>query len=69
LSDENKTDHQPEPKEKSPANDFIQVSLPDKNTCPLELVLTSGNTLCIGSDVDSRILNNVLSALKQAKLC
>ena len=69
LSDENKTDHHSEPKEKSSESNFIQVSLPNGNTCLLELVLTSGNTLRINSDIDNRILHNVLSALKQAKLC
>ena len=48
---------------------FIEVSIPDGNPFTLELVLTSGNILKIGSSVDNNILKNVLSAMKEAGLC
>jgi transposase len=69
LSSENEAACQLNPNEKLSADDFIQVSLSTSDTCSLELVLISGNTLRINSDIDGRILNHVLSALKQAKLC
>jgi hypothetical protein len=53
-------EEQPEP--------FIQVSMPSAKS-GLELILASGHTLLIHSDVDSQVLTGVLSALKQAKLC
>jgi transposase len=52
---------QPEP--------FIQVSMPTAKSGVLELVLVSGHTLRIPSDIDSVFLTGVLSAVKQAKLC
>jgi hypothetical protein len=55
-------------KDKKPSA-FIEVSIPDGNLSTLELVLTSGNVLKIGSSVDSRALNNVLSVLREAGLC
>ncbi|HEU19624.1 MAG TPA: hypothetical protein ENO00_09685 [Deltaproteobacteria bacterium] len=48
---------------------FIQVSMPNAKSGGVELILASGHTLLIHSDVDSQVLTGVLSALKQAKLC
>ena len=48
---------------------FIKISMPKDNPAPLELVLTSGNTLRINSCTDSKILTNVLSALSEVGLC
>lgn len=61
TSNIDKEEVQPEP--------FIQVSMPNARSGGLELVLASGHTLLIQSDVDSQVLTGVLSALKQAKLC
>ena len=69
FSNKNKSADQSEPKEKSSDDDFIRVSLPDSNTCSLELVLTSGNILRISSHADNKTLTNVLSALCEAGLC
>ncbi|MFH1613902.1 MAG: hypothetical protein ABIG61_02300 [Planctomycetota bacterium] len=66
---QSKAQPKPEHKDKSSSSDFIQVSLPAENHQCIELVLTSGNILHIGSDADSKVLSNVLSALRQAKLC
>jgi transposase-like protein len=51
----------------SPA--FIEVSMPKDNPVALELVLSSGNTLRIGSAADNKTLGNVLSALHREGLC
>ena len=48
---------------------FIEVSLPTAKSGDLELVLISGNTLKIPADVDSKTMVNIISILKQAKLC
>lgn len=48
---------------------FIEISLPDNRATALELVLTSGNVLRIGSAVDAGALNRVLAALHEAGLC
>jgi hypothetical protein len=48
---------------------FIQVSLPTEQHGSLELVLSSGHTLRIGSGADSQTLTTVLSALCEAGLC
>ena len=48
---------------------FIQVSMPTDKHGGFELILTSGNTLRISSDTDSKTLVNVLSALCEAGLC
>ena len=48
---------------------FIEVALPQSNTAALELVLSSGNTLRINHRADSKMLIDVLSALRQADLC
>ena len=48
---------------------FIQVSMPTAKPGALELVLASGHTLRIPRDIDSQVLTDVLSAVKQAKLC
>ena len=48
---------------------FIQVSMGKTESCCLELIFASGHTLLISSDIDSKVLTGVLSALKQAKLC
>jgi transposase len=48
---------------------FIEVSIPKDNSALLELVLSSGNTLRIGSGTDSKTLTRTLSALREANLC
>jgi transposase len=48
---------------------FIQVSMPTAKPIVLELILASGHTLRIPSDIDREFLTGVLSAVKQAKLC
>ena len=48
---------------------FIEVSIPDGSSSIMELILTSGNILKIDSSVDTKVLNNVLSVLKEAGLC
>ena len=48
---------------------FIQVSMPPAKPMGLELVLSSGHTLRIPSDMDPEFLSGLLSAVKQAKLC
>ena len=59
--DTTKAPLQPEP--------FIQVSMPPGKPMVLELVLASGHTLRIPSDMDPEFLSGILSAVKQAKLC
>jgi hypothetical protein len=59
--DTHKAPLQPEP--------FIQVSMPPVKSGVLELVLSSGHTLRIPSDMDPEFLTGVLSCVKQAKLC
>ncbi|NIA31952.1 MAG: hypothetical protein GWP06_18835 [Actinobacteria bacterium] len=63
-----------EPKKDSPKDNknssaFIKVSVPQNNSAPLELMLSSGNSLRISSGTDSQTLTNVLSALCEAGLC
>ena len=62
-----------EPKKDKPkdtnSSAFIKVSLPKDNPAPLELVLSSGNTLRISSGVDNQTLTNALLALCEANLC
>jgi len=48
---------------------FIEVAMPKRNHAPLELLLSSGNTLRIGSEADNKALSNVISVLRQAGLC
>lgn len=48
---------------------FIEVPLPAAQPAGLELVLASGHVLRIGSGVDSNVLMNVLTAIRQARLC
>ena len=48
---------------------FIRVSVPEGASHAMELVLSSGHVLRIGSGVDGGRLSQVLSALKQAGLC
>ncbi len=60
-TDTNKKPSQPEP--------FIEVSMPPAKSGGLELVLSSGHTLRIPSDIDHEFLSGVLSVVKQAKLC
>lgn len=57
------------PKEPSQPEPFIQVSMPIAKPIVLELILASGHTLRIPSDIDREFLTGVLSAVKQAKLC
>ena len=60
----------PEPQKVPPQPEsFIQVSTPSGKSSVLELVLASGHTLRIPSDIDREFLSGVLSAVKQAKLC
>ena len=48
---------------------FIKVSMPNDNPAPLELVLSSGNSLRIGPGADSQTLSNVISVLHREGLC
>lgn len=57
------------PKDNKDSSAFIKVSMPQNNSTSLELVLSSGNTLRIGSGADSQTLSNVITALCQAGLC
>lgn len=57
-------------REESPVSEpFIQVPVLQSELGCLELVLASGHSLRIPSDIDSTFLIGILSALKQAKLC
>jgi len=51
----------------SPA--FIEVSMANRDHASLELVLSSGHTLRIGSGAESKTLSDVISVLRQAGLC
>ena len=53
----------------SESGSFIEVSTPREGLGVLELVLCSGNTLRIGSGVDSGTLSDVISILQRARLC
>ncbi len=48
---------------------FIEVAMPKSDHAPLELVLSSGNTLRISSAADNKTLSNVISVLRRAGLC
>ena len=48
---------------------FIEVAMLKNDSVVLELLLSSGNTLRISSDTDSKTLVKVLSALCEAGLC
>ena len=48
---------------------FIQVPVVQSESSCLELVLTSGHVLRIPSDIQRAYLSDVLSAVRQAKLC
>jgi len=56
-------------KDVSGPSSFIEVAIPKNNPALLELVLSSGNTLRIGSGTDSKTLTRTLSALREANLC
>ena len=58
-----------EGKRSSEPQPFIEVPLPAAQPAGLELVLASGHVLRIGSGVDSNVLMNVLTAIRQARLC
>ncbi len=63
--DEPEVDKQKEPRSSA----FIEVSMPKNDPVTLELVLSSGNTLRIGSGTDNKTLSNVISILQQVGLC
>ena len=63
-----KSDIKKEPPQ-SQRDSFIQVSMLPAKFGVLELVLSSGHTLRIPSDIDHEFLSGVLSIVKQAKLC
>lgn len=64
------TPQKPDPGKGSPQPDsFIQISMPTAKSGVLELILASGHTLRIPSDIDPAFLTGVLSSVKQAKLC
>jgi len=48
---------------------FIQVPVAQSESSCLELVLASGHVLRIPSDIQRAFLSDVLSAVRQAKLC
>lgn len=64
-SDEPKKDKQKD----ANSSAFIEVSMPSEKPHSLELLLSSGNSLRIGSGTDSQTLSNVITALRQAGLC
>ena len=51
------------------ASDFLEVVMPVSPPAVLELVFSSGSRLKINPGVDPKMLNQVLSTLKQAGLC
>jgi transposase-like protein len=57
------------PKHKPAPSDFVEVSLPDPGSSPLELVLKSGNVLRISSSTDKELLSRVIGVLHEAGLC
>ncbi len=65
------SEHEPSAAQKVPPQPepFIQVSMPPVKSGVLELVLASGHTLRIPSDIDREFLTGVLSCVRQAKLC
>ena len=65
-NDESKKDS---PKDNKDSSAFIKVSMPQNNCAPLELMLSSGNSLRISSGTDSQTLSNVITALHQVGLC
>ena len=56
-------------KEPSRPDSFIQVSMPTAKPIVLELILASGYTLRIPSDINREFLTHVLTTMKQVKLC
>ena len=50
-------------------DEFISVNLPGSNLPACELVFSSGSTLRINCGADSKTLENILTAMKQANLC
>ena len=56
-------------KEDQPSQSFIEVAMPQEKASVLELILSSGNILRIGSGADSKTLTDVISALCEAGLC
>ena len=63
-------DHSPRNKPAVPSpSTFIEVAMPKSDHAALELVLSSGHTLRIGSTADNKTLSNVISVLCQADLC
>ena len=57
-----------EPKDTN-SSAFIKVSMLKDNPAPLELVLSSGNSLRISSHADSQTLSDVITVLHKAGLC
>ena len=57
-----------EPKAANPPA-FIKISMPKDNPAPLELVLSSGNTLRVNFCTDSKTLSNIISILRREGLC
>ncbi len=51
------------------SSSFIKVSIPDQQSCNLEIVLTSGNILKIPNDFNTKMLTDILLALSKAGLC
>ena len=60
---------QPNKKGESSSSGFIEVAIPRGDHTALELILSSGHTLRIGSCVESKTLSDVISVLRQAGLC
>jgi transposase len=77
--------HSQRKEQSSSSPPFIEVAMPrpapsnssgqalsqsnGNNHAALELLLSSGNTLRISSEADSKTLSNVISVLRQAGLC
>ena len=55
--------------EEKSTSKFLEVVVPKIDSTVLELIFSSGSSLRINPGVDHKMLNQVLSALKQAGLC
>jgi len=65
----NQTKSTPGSQQATVSGAFIEVSIPSNAPAALELVLSSGNILRIGTAADSSALSRVISVLREAGLC
>jgi hypothetical protein len=61
--------HSQRKEQSSSSPPFIEVAMSKSDHAALELVLSSGHRLRIGSTADNKTLSNVISVLCQAGLC